>query len=82
LLAAETNLVSWWNAALHATPPEYKRSVAAALIYTAWNLWKERNRRIFDQVSVLPAHVLVLIKEEIKLRDLACGEDVLPHRGF
>jgi hypothetical protein len=28
-------------------PAAQKRSVAAILMYTSWNLWKERNRRVF-----------------------------------
>jgi hypothetical protein len=36
--------------------------------------WKERNRRVFEGVAVLPSRVLALIKEEIKLRQLACGD--------
>ena len=31
---------------------------AALLIYAAWNIWKERNRRVFDQKYVTPQEVL------------------------
>jgi hypothetical protein len=34
---------------MQTTPKELKRNLAAILIYTAWNLWKERNRRILLQ---------------------------------
>jgi hypothetical protein len=47
---------------------QIKSQVAAALIYTAWNLRKERNRsgrRTFDRVSASPARVFQLIREEI-----------------
>jgi hypothetical protein len=50
---------------------------ANLLIYTAWNLWKEMNRRIFGGVFAAPARVVELIKEEMKLRLLACGGDEL-----
>jgi hypothetical protein len=48
------------------------------LIYAVWNLWKERNRRIFDHRSASPSAVLTLIKEEISLRRLACGDGCYP----
>jgi hypothetical protein len=48
-----------------------QRQVAAVLIYIAWNLYKERNRRIFERISL--TRVLQLIKEEMKLRKDACG---------
>jgi hypothetical protein len=36
-----------WNASLQGLSHRDQRQVAAVLIYTAWNLWKESNRRIF-----------------------------------
>jgi hypothetical protein len=47
--------------------------VAALLIYTALNLWKERNRRVFQRVVATPVTVLLLIKEEMQLREFAVG---------
>jgi hypothetical protein len=36
-------------------------------------VWKERNRRIFEGVAARPARVLQLIKDDLKLREVACG---------
>ncbi|PNT66969.1 hypothetical protein BRADI_3g18974v3 [Brachypodium distachyon] len=35
--------------------------------YTVWNLWTERNRRIFQKESLSVKGVFVLIREEIRL---------------
>jgi len=37
------------------------------------NLWKERNRRIFDAKTGTPGLVLGFIKEDVALRRAACG---------
>jgi hypothetical protein len=46
---------------------------ASIIIYTAWNLWKERNRRVFEKKTATPRRVFELIKEEIAIRVSACG---------
>jgi hypothetical protein len=63
---------AWWNAAIQGRSKEEKQRVAAILIYRAWGLWKERNRRIFDEVVAPPSRVVALTKEEMNLRVVAC----------
>jgi len=56
-------------------PKEQRRTKAAILIYTVWNLWNERNRRIFQEKEAEPLVVLLqLIKEEIVLCLRSCGK--------
>jgi len=64
---------AWWNRSMEHLNQAQKRSVAAILSYTTWNIWKERNRRVFQHKSLQPHQVVLLIKEEINLRRVACG---------
>ena len=35
---------TWWDRSLSSLKQVQKRTVAALILYTTWNLWKERNR--------------------------------------
>jgi mannosylglycoprotein endo-beta-mannosidase len=52
---AQRGLEDWWQGALGCLPKHVRRLKAAILIYTTWNLWKQRNRRTFEnkEASVL-----------------------------
>ncbi|CAO2206826.1 unnamed protein product [Urochloa humidicola] len=63
----------WWNYSLTGLPKNIKRDKASIMIYTTWNLWKERNRRIFQGCSASPQRILALIKEEMQIRSIACA---------
>lgn len=71
----------WWNTGLAGATSAAKNRCATIMICTAWNIWKERNRRIFDGVSSSPRRVLQLIKDEMALRFDAC-EVVVQHLVF
>lgn len=45
------------------------------LIYAIWNIWKERNRRIFNGTCLTHFEVAALGLEDIKQRDMAFGRD-------
>jgi hypothetical protein len=66
------NLELWWNNEMRGLTTRQKKERAAILIYTTWNIWKERNRRIFEGKTATPVRVLQLIKDEIALRQRAC----------
>jgi len=42
----------WWEKELVQLSKKARRVKAAVMIYTAWNIWKERNQRVFDQKSI------------------------------
>jgi hypothetical protein len=63
----------WWNSSMTRHSKEVGRLIASLLIYTSWNIWKERDRRIFDRVFSRPTQILTLT-EEMSLRVVACGD--------
>jgi hypothetical protein len=44
---------------------------AQNVIYTAWNLWKERCRRVFDNKALMETQLQELIKEDVAQWDIA-----------
>ena len=65
-------LQDWWNSMMQGRSTLNRRQAATISIYTAWNIWNERNRRIFQGSSLLPVGVLNLIKLEMEVRRRAC----------
>nr|TKV90798.1 hypothetical protein SEVIR_9G052600v2 [Setaria viridis] len=67
----------WWETNMQAFNTKQKRSLAAILMYTAWHLWKERNRRIFQNQAMRPDQLLGLIQSDVLLRRMATGFPLL-----
>jgi len=70
-------VADWWERELAQLPKKARRLKAALMIYGAWNIWKARNRRIFEQRTMTPAEVVQGIKEETNCRKMACGSPEL-----
>uniref|UniRef100_K4AMD6 Reverse transcriptase zinc-binding domain-containing protein n=1 Tax=Setaria italica TaxID=4555 RepID=K4AMD6_SETIT len=77
LVAQPSHMISvegWWISTLAPFRRKERRSMVAIIMYyTAWNIWKERNRRVFGGKSMTTIGVFALIRGDIALRRRACG---------
>jgi len=74
-------VMEWWESELAHLPRKIRRQKAAIMIYAAWNIWKARNHRVFDNKDATPADVMQELKLEMNWRRLACGGDELPYNN-
>lgn len=66
---AETS--SWWEQINRQGSESQKKVVRGALLTTWWNVWLERNRRIFQNISCTAVEVACLVKQDLDLRKTA-----------
>jgi hypothetical protein len=69
------SLNDWWDETISHLPKEKKREASGAIIYSMWGVWKERNRRVFQNTALQPTAVAALVKEDI------APEGVCAHPG-
>ena len=62
---------SWWEEVATKVSRSERRRLNGVVIYTFWNIWKERNRRIFDNKIETVTEVAARIKEDIEQRKIA-----------
>jgi hypothetical protein len=60
-----------WTSTLRPLPKDQRRHVAALLMCTAWNIWKEKNRRNFEGKSMTASLIFNCILEEVGLQHAA-----------
>ena len=77
LSTVATDIQDWWNQTLQPLKGKEKRSAAAVLMYATWNVWKERDRRIFESKALRADQVSELIKQDILLRRRACATPLI-----
>ena len=65
------HLKSWWEEAATKIAKQEKQRFNGMVIYTLWNIWKERNRRIFNNAHESAMQVALRVKEDIEQRKRA-----------
>ena len=63
-----TEIRTWWEQAATKVPKERRRHFNGVVIYTMWNIWKERNGRIFQVAAMDDRQVALKAKEDINMR--------------
>ena len=61
-------LADWWEDVASMIPKQERQTFNGALIYIVWNIWKEMNRRIFENEHQTAEQVAYLAKEDIVQR--------------
>jgi hypothetical protein len=62
------HLISWWEKAETKITKGERKRFNGLVIFTLWNLWKKRNRRIFNNAHESAMQVAPRVKEEIEQR--------------
>lgn len=63
----QQDLQVWWSIALQALNKQHRQSKVAIIIITAWNIWNERNRRVFQQLTLRLEQVFQRVQEEVAI---------------
>jgi hypothetical protein len=70
------SVCGWWKKCRSKVDKKSRPTLDGFFIYFWWNIWKERNRRTFNQESKLVEEVAYLIKEDVQQYELATHNHV------
>jgi hypothetical protein len=70
-VATNGSLHNYWRRCLKKIEKNQRKVFDDVMIYFWWNIWKERNRRTFQNTVLQPRQVALLCKEEIEQNQLA-----------
>ena len=65
------SLHSHWRKCRTKIDREHTKTFDGVMIYFWWNVWKERNRRTFQNKSMQPSQVAMICKEDLQQYQLA-----------
>ena len=66
---------SYWRKCRAKIDKDRRKAFDCIMIYLWWNVWKERNRRTFQNKSMQPRQVALLCKEALEQYQLATGNN-------
>ncbi|XP_071680109.1 uncharacterized protein [Lolium perenne] len=58
-------VLDYWQA-IARTPTSSTKGLRTAIVLIAWEIWKERNERVFNNKSSLPSEIMLRIRDEGK----------------
>ena len=64
----QAGTANWWSKVNLTVSKVDKIATRGALLTTWWNIWLERNRRIFNHKSLSEREVAHLVKQDLDLR--------------
>ncbi|KAE8781747.1 hypothetical protein D1007_44947 [Hordeum vulgare] len=67
-----------WDSLNNNLSKDDRRKRSGRFIYTIWNTWKERNRRIFNGTRLTHLKVAAIAFDDIKQRAFAFGRTHVP----
>jgi hypothetical protein len=60
-----TSILGWWKKIARFRKSKSRREHAAVAVYALWHIWKERNRRIFENISSKPEDLIFQIRDAL-----------------
>jgi hypothetical protein len=66
---ARRTVKEWWTEEIHKEGPS-KKAMASLVMLISWEIWKERNTRVFRNTYTTSRFIIIKIKEEIALWSL------------
>lgn len=60
----DSRLADWWQETRSDIPGSLRRGCDSLVLLVSWAVWKEHNRRMFDNVVKSTAQVFTMICEE------------------
>jgi hypothetical protein len=62
---------NWWSKARRGNTNDQRKKDVSWSVYTFWQIWKERGRRIFHNMQATPEAVAQFIRADLELLGLA-----------
>ena len=75
-IATNGSLHNHWHRCHAKIERSQRKLFYGVMIYFWWNVWKERNRRMFQNRALQPTQVPLLCKEDIEQNQLATRSNV------
>lgn len=69
--SAVSNIKEWMSSCWCNAPKDKKKATISMIHLVAWELWKERNRRVFRHQELTTGHFIRIVREEINLWNMA-----------